>query len=145
MQAIACFYRALLLLYPSAFRGTFGDEMAADFEEATREALEERGWLGVLPLWVAIGADFGRTLLVQWLQTGLPVLIALSAAWSILTFGMIARQFLPLQRRVMPASILSPGEFFVLILIAAIALPVLFVMVTSWLRKEPRPNGDRHA
>ena len=72
-------YQACLLLYPAAFRLEFGDEMISDFDEATADAWQHHRWAGLLALWTLVGVDFARTVAIQWLRTGLPLLIALSA------------------------------------------------------------------
>ena len=56
--------------------------MNADFNAATREAWDVRGWPGVLTLWVLVAADFARTVAEQWLRTGLPAVVVLSVTWS---------------------------------------------------------------
>src|SRR6516165_5964691 len=44
-------FRRLLRLFPSDFRGDFGDAMAATFSEHRREVLREGGSRAVLRLW----------------------------------------------------------------------------------------------
>jgi hypothetical protein len=74
-------YRRMLVLYPARFRDQFRHEMASDFEEASRDALAAPGrWLALASLWALVAADFLRTLAIQWLRTGLP-LVALMAAF----------------------------------------------------------------
>jgi hypothetical protein len=75
------FYRVLLILYPARFRNQFRREMASDFEEASREALHAPGgWSALASLWAIVAADFVRSLAIQWLHTGLP-LVAIVAAF----------------------------------------------------------------
>jgi hypothetical protein len=75
-------YRGLLLLYPARFRHQFEIEMARDFEEASHDALaDRRGSMALVALWGLVAGDFLRTLAIQWLRTGLP-LIALVAAFA---------------------------------------------------------------
>ena len=88
-------YQALLLLYPAQFRFEFGDEMIADFDAATHDAWEVRGWTGVLALWVLVTADFAWTVVEQWLRTGLPAVVVLSVTWSTTMCTLIAQQFVP--------------------------------------------------
>jgi hypothetical protein len=88
-------YEALLLLYPAQFRLEFGDEMIADFDAATHDAWEVRGWAGVLTLWVLVAADFAITVVQQWLRTGLPAVVVLSVTWTTMMCTLIAQQFVP--------------------------------------------------
>jgi hypothetical protein len=137
-------YQALLYLYPPAFRTEFGDEMAIDFHEGTGDAWRARGWPGVLSLWALIGADTARTAVLQWLRTGLPGLVVLSALWSTLLFELIAQQFLPLQRRLEPAPFMTAGESVIVVVLGVAAIPVLIVMMTSRLQTR-RLKQDREA
>jgi hypothetical protein len=88
-------YRACLLLYPSTFRFEFGEEMLADFDDATNETWLSRGWIGVLMLWACVALDLARSVLTQWIRTGLPALAIVSAAWSTMMCTLIAQQFVP--------------------------------------------------
>jgi hypothetical protein len=73
-------YRAALYLYPATFRREFSTEMTRDVHEAMQEVGHGRDRL---MLWAGIGADFARTIVVQWLRTGLPVLLLSSAAGAL--------------------------------------------------------------
>lgn len=50
-------YRLILLLYPRSFRREFGSEMTRLFEEIAGEAVERRGWIGLVPMWFRILLD----------------------------------------------------------------------------------------
>ena len=50
-------YRALLLLYPRAFRHEFGPLMAQAFHDSCRQAQAERGVLGMAGLWALVLGD----------------------------------------------------------------------------------------
>jgi hypothetical protein len=78
-------YRTALWLYPPGFRGEFGDELAGDFNEALAEA---GGWRDTLRLLASVGADLIRTIVVQWVRTGAPIvaLIAVGVA-AVMTSG----------------------------------------------------------
>jgi hypothetical protein len=124
-------YRALLHLYPSQFRDEYSREMAADFDDASDEAFIERGWRGVLSVWLQTGADLACSIPIQWLRTGRPLLILVSAAWSTLTFALVADQFVPLQRTFLSIPPGTPGESLVLVLLTLAAVPVLAAVVRS--------------
>lgn len=126
-------YQVCLRLYPPAFRLQFGDEMVSDFDEATYDARRTRGWLGVVALWALVGIDFARTVATQWLRTGLPALIALSAIWSTMMCTLIAQQFVP------RASLLAPprtpdDEVSLLLIGMAVLVWVIaaVIAVTGW-------------
>jgi len=70
-------YRVALSLCPVAFRRDHGDEMARDFDEARKEAAaDSRRAIWLLRGCMAI--DLVRTLAVQWVRTGLPVIAVAS-------------------------------------------------------------------
>ena len=128
-------YRALLLLYPKAFREKFGDEMACDFEEATSEAWAARGWIGVLTLVALVAADLMRTAVSQWLRTGWPAALALSgtltAAYSVLIahqvpHGTDVSRLLPARTADEEMRVMMFGAVVVVLLIAAT------ILITAW-------------
>src|SRR5262249_15558747 len=53
-KSVMRLYRALLRLYPAAFRAEYADEMTRVFEQRRRDA---HGVIGVLGLWFAVLAD----------------------------------------------------------------------------------------
>ena len=73
-------YRAALTLLPATFRHEHGAEMARDFDEARQEADSARAfWL----LRAGISIDLVRTLAVQWVRTGLPLIAIASILLSL--------------------------------------------------------------
>ena len=73
-------YRAALTLLPAAFRHEHGAEMARDFDEARQEANSTSAfWL----LRAGISIDLVRTLAVQWVRTGLPLIAIASILLSL--------------------------------------------------------------
>src|SRR5688572_28506643 len=88
-------YKALVHLYPSRFRREFGEEMVCDFDDHTGDAWTAKGWLGVLEFWVVAGADLIWTVPIQWVRSGVPTLVAISATWSTLCCVLIAQQGVP--------------------------------------------------
>ena len=126
-------YQACLLLYPRTFRLEFGDEMVTDFDEATSDAWQHRRWPGVLALWTLVCVDFARTVAIQWLKTGLPALIALSAIWSTMIATLIAQQFVP--RAQILAAPRNPDEEVSILLVGMgvlIWLIAAVIAVTGW-------------
>jgi hypothetical protein len=126
-------YQACLLLYPERFRLEFGDEMVSDFDEATADAWHTRRWSGVFAVWTLVGVDFARTVAIQWLKTGLPALIVLSAIWSMMIATLIAQQFVP--RAPMLAAPRTPDEEVSMMLVGMgvlIWLIAAIIAVTGW-------------
>ena len=94
-------YRAALSLFPGGFRREHGAEMARDFDDARQEADGASAfWL----LRACISIDLVRTLAVQWVRTGLPVI----AAASILLSLVLAEGAAAIARR---ASVRMPSGF----------------------------------
>ena len=61
-------YSSLLLLYPSAFRRQFGEEMLEVFSEQMREACQQGGWLGGMAVWRCVSGELLRTVFSSHLE-----------------------------------------------------------------------------
>ena len=109
-------YRAALYLYPPRFRREFGAEMAADFEDARRDGLG---------CW-QFGADLIGSLVVQWLRTGLPVVIVLAMAWPIVLLSAVARYWRPVFFQLPPRS--QDEDVIALVMLVTV---VLFIVVAT--------------
>jgi hypothetical protein len=132
-------YRAALTLLPAAFRREHGAEMARDFDEARQEAdTTSAFWL----LRAGISIDLVRTLAVQWVRTGLP-LIAIA---SILLSLALAEGLAAIARRTsvrMPDGLVH--EDAVVVLFMAEILVVLIAMtifISLWVGRLMR-HGRR--
>jgi hypothetical protein len=66
-------YRALLILYPRAFRHEFGPHMVQAFGDVCRHVESERGAAGILSLWVPIARDLAVSALHERLLEGSPM------------------------------------------------------------------------
>jgi hypothetical protein len=80
-----------LRLYPGTFRREFGREMALDFDEAGREAWQDRGWHGLLAFWSRMTADFTGSVALQWMRTGLPLITLVSVLAALGVTGAAAQ------------------------------------------------------
>jgi hypothetical protein len=69
--------------------------MRRDFADATNRAWNRGGWFKVLALSLWFSADLVRNLIVQWLRTGVPTLIGISATSSILLVALLMLQGMP--------------------------------------------------
>ena len=65
LAAFAWLYGVLLGLYPKTFRRRYGPEMRRDFEELSREVLEEGGGAGLARVWGAAYSDLAVTALKE--------------------------------------------------------------------------------
>ena len=132
-------YRVALTLLPGAFRREHGAEMARDFDEARQEADSTRAlWL----LRAGISIDLVRTVAVQWIRTGLPLVAIASILFSLA----LAEGLAALARR---ASVRMPDglehEDAVVVLFMAEILVVLIAMtifISLWVGRLMR-HGRR--
>jgi len=128
-------YRALLHLYPGAFRLEFGDEMACDFEDATTDGWTTRGWIGMLTVWVSMANDLMRTIAIQWLRNGAPTLIAASAIWTVSWCVLIAQQGMPQRDMSLLIPPRNPDQEMLIMLLGSavvVLLIVATVLITGW-------------
>jgi hypothetical protein len=134
-------YRAALYLYPGAFRREFSSEMTRDFHEATEETRRAGTRRDLLALWACIGADLARTIVVQWLRTGLPVLLLCSTAGA-LAAASVAANVLPHAAFAVPETA-HDRDVMTLLLLTCVVLAVIVatILFTFWLS---RPMFRRH-
>jgi hypothetical protein len=136
-------YRALVYLYPPAFRRQFASEMASDFRDATCEAWHDGGWLTVTRLWIHIGRDLLRTAAAQWFRNGTSMVFVLSAAAAAMCVFTITQT---LRRPFQPASLSPVDQDKVVLLFLAtlvILLTVIVILFTVcfwlWVPRRSRP------
>ena len=132
-------YRAALSLYPAVFRHDHADEMARDFDEARHEAAADGGralWL----LRCLMAIDLVRTLAVQWVRTGLPV-IALASVVAPLA---IAEGLATVARRatVQIPNGLEDEEAVIVIFLAVIAVVLIemTILLSLWVGRLTQPR-----
>lgn len=92
---IARLYAMLLVLFPRSFTEEFGYEMMCDFRDAARRARHSGGRLGLVSLSARYAGDLVRNVFIQWVRTGVPALIVISASWTLLLFSLVALQGIP--------------------------------------------------
>jgi hypothetical protein len=132
-------YRAALSLCPAGFRRDHGDEMVRDFDEARHEAAAD----GDRALWFLrclIAIDLVRTLAVQWVRTGIPV-IALASTIVPLA---IAEALAKVARRTtvrIPRG-LEDEEIVTVLFLAVISVVLIAttIIVTLWVGRLTRPR-----
>jgi hypothetical protein len=122
-------YRAALYLYPPAFRREFSPDMIRDFDEARREAqLAGRG------LWAfraQMSADLGRSVVLQWLRTGLPAIVAMAVTGPLIVASALASVWRPVSF-VLPQGTADADlialELLVAVVILVIAATIIFTL-----------------
>jgi hypothetical protein len=132
-------YRAALTLLPGAFRREHGSEMARDFDEARQEADSTSAfWL----LRAGISIDLVRTVAVQWVRTGLP-LIAIA---SILLSLTLAEALAAIARRTsvrMPDGLKHEDAVVVLFMAEiSVVLIAMTIFISLWVGRLMR-HGRR--
>jgi hypothetical protein len=130
-------YRAALRLCPGEFRRDHGDEMICDFDQARREA----AGAGTQAIWVfrlLLSADLARTLVVQWLRTGLPAIGCTAAILPLLLANAVASVVRRFPIRVPDDPLVQ--DAFGLVLLAAVAVIVIVVTIifNGWMLRPRR-------
>ena len=87
-------YRALVGLLPPAFQRDFSDDMLRDFEDDLNDVLEQGRVVSRWSFRARMLRDFTRTLGVQWLRTGWPLIIVLAMATTLTFMSALAQVFL---------------------------------------------------
>jgi hypothetical protein len=130
-------YRAALSLFPAAFRREHGAEMARDFDQARQEADSATA---LWSLRACIAIDLVRTLAVQWVRTGLPVI----AIASLLLTLALAEALAVVARRAsirMPAGFAHEDELIVLFMAQiSVVLIALTIVLSLWVGRLTRPR-----
>jgi hypothetical protein len=123
-------YRAALALCPDRFRREHGDEMARDFDEARREAEAAGGAVWIITFVMAV--DIVRTVVVQWLRTGFPLI----GVASIIVTLTLAEGLATVARRAairMPAEAVRDEVLGVLLLaVICVLLIAMTIILTQW-------------
>jgi hypothetical protein len=91
-------YSKLLKLLPRRFLEEFGYEMVCDFSEAMERAVAAGSVVTVALIWANCVSDLMINAVVQWLRTGMPMLVALAMSWTVLLFSLLAIQGVPQNR-----------------------------------------------
>jgi hypothetical protein len=127
-------YRAALRLCPGEFRRDHGDEMACDFEDARGEAAGG----GARALWTlraVLGVDLGRTIVVQWLRTGLPAIGCLAAGVSLGLVASLASMARWLAERTATDRETSEGVGIVLLSAIVVMVIVTTIVFNLWVHR----------
>jgi hypothetical protein len=134
-------YRAALRLCPPEFRRDHGVEMAGDFDEA-RSEVAARGSSARWRLRVVLGLDVSRTIVVQWLRTGLPAIGAVAVGCTLLLAAGVAAVARTVTMRIRPDTATSEGVGVVLLAAVAVMVIVATIVFNLCLYR-PRRVGRR--
>jgi hypothetical protein len=78
-------YAALLLLYPTALRQQFGEEMLEVFTDQMRDARNKDGWVGEMAVWRCVAGETVHTVVSSHLQTASVSVLSILAAFGLVT------------------------------------------------------------
>jgi hypothetical protein len=139
-------YRVALMLCPPVFRREHGDEMSRDFDDLRGEAAS-RGNGALWTLRLAMTIDLVRTLAVQWLRTGLPVIALFAAsvqyaiAVGLAAFARLAAIAIPEPEHVTHADAEVMG--ILLIGITSLLVIVMTIAINLWVTRLNRRRRHR--
>jgi hypothetical protein len=134
-------YRAALHLCPGEFRRDHGDEMACDFDEARGEAAAS-GAGGRWVLRLLMGVDLARTIVVQWLRTGLPAIGCVALLCPLVVGAGIASAVRRLTFRFPAGGVEAEGVGLVLLAVVALMVVVVTIVFNLWVHR-PRRGARR--
>ena len=141
MPLDARLYRMGLRLCPGEFQADHAAEMACDFDDARSEAAAS----GTRAVWVfrlLVGADLARTLVVQWMRTGLPLIACVAVFVTLLLANAVASaaRFVTVRMRVERL----PSDAVGVILLSSVAVMVIVatIVFNHWVHR-PRRIGRR--
>jgi hypothetical protein len=130
-------YRAVLRLCPGEFRREHGDEMACDFDEA-RSEVASAGAKAFWRLRLQMGLDLARTLVVQWLRTGLPVIACIALACSFVVSAGLASAVRRLTFRLPTDGVDADGVAMVLLAAVVVLVIVVTIVFNQWVHRPRR-------
>jgi hypothetical protein len=141
MPPEARLYRAALRLCPPEFRREHGDEMASDFDQARGE-VSAGGAPALWTLRAVMGVDLGRTIVVQWWRTGLPVIGIVAGGCSLLLAAGVASVARRVTMRIR-ADVETPEMVGLVLLIAVAVMVIVTTIVFNLCLYRPRRIGRR--
>jgi hypothetical protein len=128
-------YRAALHLCPGEFRREHGDEMARDFDEA-RGALA--GARAVWTLRLLMGLDLARTIVVQWLRTGIPAIGCVALVCSVVVTAGLASAVRRLTFRFPADGVDAESIGMALLAVVVLMVIVVTIVFNHWVHRPRR-------
>ena len=130
-------YRAALSLCPGEFRREHGAEMVCDFDEARGEVASA----GVRAMWVLrllMGLDLARTLVAQWLRTGLPAIGCVALLCSLVVSAGLASAVRRLTFRIPAEGVDAESVGLVLLSVVVLMVIVVTIVFNLWVHRPRR-------
>jgi hypothetical protein len=135
----AWWYGAALWLYPPAFRREFRDELSSDFEDGRSEALAAGTTRARWRFRAQLLLDLSRSLPVEWIRSGLPLVAVLAALLSMSTFVLLAQaaSYVTFEAQ-SPAQ--PDADVVDLVLLASVSVAIIAatIVFTLWFARVPR-------
>lgn len=142
-------YRTGLRCCPPAFRREYAGEMLRDFDMARIDA-STASRRGEIWSWrLAVLVDLVRTVVAEWLRSGLPVLIVVASSLPLLLAGAVANFFKDMRFTLPPNT--PDAESIGLVLLASVLVVVIAmtILFTAWAtratRRPSRPACSKRA
>ena len=134
-------YRAALRLCPGEFRRDHGDEMICDFDDGRSEAAAAGP--KAVRVFLMLGAvDLARTLVVQWMRTGLPVIGCVAVLVPLLLANAVASAARFVTDRMRVERLPSDAVGVILLSSVAVMVIVATIVFNHWVHR-PRRIGRR--
>jgi hypothetical protein len=130
-------YRAALHLCPGEFRREHGDEMACDFDEARGE-VASAGARAIWLLRLLMGLDLARTIVVQWLRTGLPAIACVALACPLIVAAGLASVVRRLTFRIPVDGVDAESVGVALLGVVAVMVIVATIVFNLWVHRPRR-------
>jgi hypothetical protein len=138
-------YRAGLQLCPPAFRRDFSAEMLRDFDAARTEAQSSGRRRDLWALRAQMGSDLLRTIAVQWLRTGLPLIAVLALAVALIAAASLVsvwpRMYVDLPAGTADADVIAVA----LLAVTVVIFIASTIMLTLWIMPALLRRPSRHA
>jgi hypothetical protein len=130
-------YRAALHLCPGEFRREHAGEMAFDFDEARGE-VASAGARAVWTLRLLMGVDLARTIVVQWLRTGLPAIGCVALLSSLVLAAALASAVRRLTFRFPADGVDAESVGMVLLAVVVLMVIVVTIVFNHWVHRPRR-------
>ncbi len=122
---------------PASFAGSMATEMACDFDEARGEVASA----GVRAVWVLrllMGLDLARTIVAQWLRTGLPAIGCVALVCSLVVSAGLASAVRRLTFRIPADGVDAESVGVALLSVVVLMVIVVTIVFNLWVHRPRR-------
>lgn len=130
-------YRAALVLYPADFRRQFSAEMMCDVVDAAADARRTGGQRAVVALWVSTWTDLAVSVVLQWMCTGLPLVVGCAIAGAVAAAQM-AGHLVPYGGLIEPVTAADRDLMALILLIGVVMLVIASTIFFTFWFSRPR-------